>query len=95
MTRAAFEGAISQFIDKVVDISVVAQRRIHMNRHIHETMEIPQSQHTDQVVDVPVVLVAQVSQVRVVEETVEISQLPLVEKIAVITHPDGPGHSDI
>ena len=31
---AAFEGAISQFIDKVVDFSVVAQRRIHMKRSV-------------------------------------------------------------
>ena len=58
-----------QFIDNV-DISVVAQRRM---------------QHNDQVVGVPVVLVAQVSQVRVVEETAGISQLPLVEKIVVLT----------
>ena len=56
-----------------------------MNRNVHETIEIPQLRHNDQVVDVPVVLVAQVSQVRVVQETVGISQLPLVEKIAVIT----------
>ena len=83
-TRAAFEGAISQFIDKVVDISVVAQRRIHMNRNVHETMEIRQLQHTDQVVDVPIVLVAQVPRVQVVEEAIEIPQLQVVKKIGVI-----------
>ena len=57
-TRAAFEGTISQFIVNVVDISVVAQRRIHMNPNVHETIEIPQLQHIDQVIDVPAVLVA-------------------------------------
>ena len=72
-----------QFIDKVVDTPVVAQRQIYMDRSV-QTIEIPQLQHTDQVVDVPVVLVAQVPEVRVVEQTVEISQLPLAEKIDVI-----------
>ena len=34
----ACEGAISQFIDKAVDIPVVAQRQIRMNRNVHETV---------------------------------------------------------
>ena len=80
----ACEGAISQFIDKAVDIPIVAQREIRMNRNVHETIEIHQLQHTDQVVDVPVVLVAQVPQVRIVAETAEIPQLLLGEKIVAI-----------
>ena len=31
MTRAAFKGAITQFIEKAVDVPVVAQRQIRMN----------------------------------------------------------------
>ena len=51
-----------KFIDKAVDISVVAQRQAHMNQMVQKTIEISQLQHTDQVVDVPVVVVAQVPQ---------------------------------
>ena len=80
-----------QFIDKAVDIPVVAQRQAHMNQMVQKTVEISQLQHTDQVVDVPVVVVSQVPQVHVVmtvetprvqivAETTEIPQLPLVEK---------------
>ena len=82
-----------QFMDKAVDIPVVAQRQTHMNQMVQKTIEISQLQHTDQVVDVPVVVIAQVPQVHVVMKTVEtprvqivaettkIPQLPLVEKI--------------
>ena len=85
-----------QFMDKAVDIPVVAQRQVHMNQMVQKTIEISQLQHTDQVVDVPVVVVTQVSQVHVVmktvetprvqivAETTEIPQLPLVEKIVMI-----------
>ena len=82
-----------QFIDKAVDIPVVAQRQAHMNQMVQKTIEISQLQHTDQV-DVPVV-VSQVPQVHVVmtvetprvqivAETTEIPQLPLVEKIVMM-----------
>ena len=67
-----------QFIDKTVDIPVVAQRQVRMNREVQKTIEIPQLEHTDDVVDVPVVIVAQLPQVRIVMKTVETSQLPLV-----------------
>ena len=73
-----------QFTDKVVDIPVVAQRRIRMNRKVQKTIEISHFQYTDDVVDVPVVLVVLVPQVRVVAETTEIPQLPFVKKIGVI-----------
>ena len=87
---------ILQFIGKAVDTPVLAQRQIHMNRNVHDTMEIQQLQHTDQVVDVAFVLVARVSQVRIVAKTVEILQLPLVEKIGVILEiRTVQGHSDV
>ena len=77
-----------QFIDKVIDISVVEQRAIHMDRTAQKTTEIRQLPPIEQVVDVPVVLVVQVPQVQVVEETVEIPQLQVVEKIVLF--PDDP-----
>ena len=50
------EEAISQFIDKAVDIPVVAQRQVHVNRNVQKTKEISQLRYTGyQVVDVPVV----------------------------------------
>merc|ERR1711945_20320 len=73
-----------QFIDKVVDIPVVAQRQIPMVQTVQKTIEIPQLQYVDKVVDVPVVQVVQVPQVQVVEKTVEIPQLQIVEKIVEI-----------
>merc|ERR1711916_74501 len=63
-----------QFIDKVVDIPVEAQRQIPMVQTVQKTIEIPQLQYIDKVVDVPVVQVVQVPQVQVVEKTVEIPQ---------------------
>ena len=72
------ETTLLQFIDKAVNIHVVAQRQVRMNWKVHKTIEIPQLQHTDQVVDVPVVLVAQVPHVRVVMKTVETPQLQSV-----------------
>ena len=86
----------SQFIDKAVEISVVAQRQARMNRKVQKTIEIPQLQYTDDVVGVPVVSVVQAPLVRavmktvetprvqIVAETTEIPQLPLVEKIVMI-----------
>ena len=61
------ETPLLQFTDKVVDIPVVAQRQIRMNRKVEKIIEIPQLRQTDQMVDVPVVVVAQVPQVRVVQ----------------------------
>ena len=79
-----------QFTDKVVDIPVVAQRQIRVNRNVQKTMEISQLQYTDDVVDVPVVLVVLVPQFQVVAETAEISQLQVVEKIGVVDAEDFP-----
>ena len=98
-----------QFMDKAVDIPVVAQRQTtHMNQMVQKTIEISQLQHTDQVVDVPVVVVAQVPQVHVVMKTVEtprvqivaettkIPQLPLVVKTRDDPRdPDGTGPSNL
>ena len=52
MTRAAFKGAITQFIEKAVDVPVVAQRQIRMNRKVQKTMVIHQLLYTDDVVGV-------------------------------------------
>ena len=84
------------FIEKAVDVPVVAQRQIRMNRKVQKTTEIPQLQYIDDVVGVPVVSVVQAPLVRavmrtvetprvkIVAETTEIPQLPLVEKIVMI-----------
>ena len=73
-----------QFINKVVDAPVVAQRQVHVNQNVQKTTEIPQLQCTDDVVDVPVVSVVQAPLVLFVAETAEIPQLPLGEKIVAI-----------
>ena len=61
-----------EFTDKVVDIPVVAQGQVHVNRNVQKTIEISQLQCTDDVVDVPVVSVVQAPLVHVVAETAEI-----------------------
>ena len=77
-----------QFLDKVEEIPVVAQRQIPIVvQTVQKTIEIPQLQCIDDVIDVPVVLVTQVPQVQVVTRTVEISQLDVVECVKV--HPAG------
>ena len=84
ITRSQHVVQLLQFTDKVVDIPVVAQRQIRVNRNWQETIEISQLQYIDGVVDVPVVLVVLVPQVQVVAETAEIPQLQVVEKISEI-----------
>ena len=69
------EIAQVQFLDKVDEIPVVAQRQISMET-VQKTMEIPQLQCVDKVVDNP-----EAPQVHVSEETVEIAQLQAAEKI--------------
>ena len=73
-----------EFTDKVVDIPVVTQGQVHVNRNVQKTIEIHQLQCTDDVVDVPVVSVVQAPLVHVVAETAEIPQLPLSKKIVAI-----------
>ena len=86
-----------QFIDKAIDILVMAQRQVPQVHVVKKTVEdpqfeivqktvenpetVPQFRVADKVVDVPVVLVVQAPQVQVSEKTVEISQLQAVEKI--------------
>ena len=72
---------ISQFIDKAVDVPVVAQRQIRMNRKVQKTIEISQLRQTNQMVHVLVVLVAQVPQVQVATETAEIPVLQVADKV--------------
>ena len=74
-----------QFMDKAVDIPVVAQRQAHMNQMVQKTIEISQWRHTDQVVDVPVV-VTQVPQVNVVMKTVETPRVQIVAETTEIPH---------
>ena len=85
------------FMDKAIDIPVVAQRQVPQVHVVKKTVEdpqfeivqktvenpetVPQLRDADKVVDVPVVLVLKAPQVQVSEETVEISQLQAVEQI--------------
>ena len=69
-----------QFMDKAIDIPVVAQRQVSQLHVVPETAETPQFQVADQVVDVPVVLVVQGPLVHVVAKTVQIPQLLFREK---------------
>ena len=75
------EVPLSQFIDKAVDIPVVAQRQISMVLTVQKSIEISQLQYCDEVIDVPVVLVVRVPQLRVVEQTAEIPQLQITDKV--------------
>ena len=74
-----------QFINKVVDVPVVAQRQIPIVvQTIQKTTDIPQLQCIDKVIDVPVVSVAQAPHVQIVEKTVESPQMHIAEKTAEI-----------
>ena len=73
------EVPLVQFLDKVEEIPVVAQRQIPIVvQTIQKTTDIPQLQCIDEAIDD---LVVQVPQVQVSEKTVEISQLQTAEKI--------------
>ena len=71
------EVSLLHFIDKVVDIPVVAMRQTHS---CQKTIEIHHLQVVDKVNDVHVALVVQVPHVQVVERTLEIPQVQAVEK---------------
>ena len=74
-----------QFINKVVDVPVVAQRQIPIAvQTIQKTTDIPQLQCIDKVIDVPVVSVAQAPHVQIVEKTVQSPQMQIAEKTAEI-----------
>ena len=84
------EVPLVQFLDKVEEIPVVAQRQIAIVvQTIQKTTDIPQLQCIDEAIDD---LVVQVPQVQVSEKTVEISQLQTAEKIVDTGDPDDPGH---
>ena len=70
------EVPLVQFLNKVDEIPVVAQRQILMVQTVQKTMEIPQLQCVDKVVVNP-----EAPQVQVSAKTVEISQLQAAEKI--------------
>ena len=73
------EVSLVQFLDKVEEIPVVAQRQVPIViQTIQKTTDIPQLQCIDEAIDD---LVVQAPQVQVSEKTVEISQLQTAEKI--------------
>ena len=57
-----------QFLDKVVDMTVVMQRLVPMVQPVQKTMEVSPLQFIDKVVDIPV------------QKTLEILQLQFTEK---------------
>ena len=67
-------------ISEVIDVPVVAQKQISMTLTVQKNIEISQLQVDDKMVVVPVMLVVPVPQVRIVKKTVEDSQLQIVEK---------------
>ena len=68
--RKQMEVPPLQFIDKAMDIPVVATRQIlPMTQTVQKTIEIPQLQCVDEVIDVPAVLVVPVPQVQVSGKT--------------------------
>ena len=80
------EVPLVQFLDKVDEIPVVAQRQIPiMVQTIQKTTDIPQLQCIDKVIDVPVVSVAQAPHVQIVEKTVESPQMQIAEKTVEIS----------
>ena len=79
------EVPLVQFLDKVDEIPVVAQRQVPIVvQTIQKTTDIPQLQCIDKVIDVPVVSVAQAPHVQIVEKTVESPQMQIAEKTAEI-----------
>ena len=64
-----------------LNIPVMAQRHIPIDRTVQKTIETPQLQRIDRVIDGLVVQVEHVPQAHVAEKTVEIPQLDVVEKI--------------
>ena len=77
------EVPLVQFLNKVDEIPVVAQRQIPIVvQTIQKTTDIPQLQCIDKVIDVPVVSVAQAPHVQIVEKTVESPQMQIAEKTA-------------
>ena len=75
------EVPLLQFLDKVEEIPVVAERQIPIVvQTIQKTTDIPQLQCIDKVIDVPVVSVAQAPHVQIVEKTAEIPLLQIVKK---------------
>ena len=69
-----------QFMDKAIDILVVAQRQVSQVHVVAVTAETPQLQVADEMVDVPAVFVVLVTQVQVVGKTVQIPQLLSLRK---------------
>ena len=84
------EIPLLQFMNKVVDIPVVAQRQISAVQTVQKSLEISQLPITDEVIDVPVVLVVQAPLVQVMAKTVQIPQLPFGDP----RYPDGSGPSN-
>ena len=80
------EVQLSQFTDKIVDISVVAQRQISMEI-VQKSIEIPQLRYCDEVIVVLAVSFVQVPQVHFVKKTVEDPQFEIVEKPLRILRP--------
>ena len=64
-----------------LNIPVMAQRQIPIDRTVQKTIETPQLQCLDMVIDGPVVQVEHVPQAHVAEKTVETPQLDVVGKI--------------
>ena len=79
--KSTIEGTQqAQFMNKVVDISVVAQRQILVVQTIENTIEIPQLQHSEKEVDVLVEQVVPRPQAHAVQKTVAIPQTQVIDR---------------
>ena len=63
-----------QFVDEVVDISIVIQRHVQMLHTVQKTAQVLQVQYTDCVVDVPVIKERHVP-IKIVQEMVQVPEM--------------------
>ena len=70
-----------QLIDRVVDISVMAQRHVPSAPRVQKIVEMSKVQFSDGHVDMPVVAQRQVPMIPNVQKTVEVPQIQYIDKI--------------
>ena len=79
--QKTMEGPQVQYIDKIVDVPVVAQRQVPTIQTAQKTEEVPKVQFIEQVVDVPVDMQRQDPAVQFVKKTAEVPQNRFIDRV--------------
>ena len=69
-----------EYIDRIVDVPVVAQRQVSTIQTVEKTVDVPQVQLNDRVVDATVMVHGQVPMPQTMEEIMEVIQLTPQER---------------